>query len=144
MKKRETKSEAYQQNPFDYQFIYAPLGDKGGYAFQEPWFGFAVNPNSENYEYALEFLRFLATKDEINTIADIKGVPSVALEKTEETVYQNVLKDQKVEQRCINDGTITAGITSCWYTSVNSYASGTMQTPEEAVEYFVTLCGELK
>ena len=58
MKKRESKSETYSADPFDYEFIYAPLGDDGAYEYVEPWFGFAVNTNSDDYDYAIEFMRF--------------------------------------------------------------------------------------
>ena len=34
MKKRESKSETFSANPFEYEFLYAPLGDKGAYAYQ--------------------------------------------------------------------------------------------------------------
>ena len=43
MKKRESKSETFSANPFEYEFLYAPLGDKGAYAYQQPWYGFSVN-----------------------------------------------------------------------------------------------------
>lgn len=33
MKKRETKSETFKANPFEYTYIYAPLGDKGSYVY---------------------------------------------------------------------------------------------------------------
>lgn len=36
MKKRESKSEAFQKAPFSYAFIYPPLGEDGAYCYQEP------------------------------------------------------------------------------------------------------------
>ena len=54
------------------------------------WFGFPVNKNAENYDYAVEFIRFLARKDELNTMANIKGIPSVAGEYASE---KDALKD---------------------------------------------------
>lgn len=59
MKKRESKSETFSANPFEYEFLYAPLGDKGAYAYQQPWYGFSVNKDSEEKEIAVEFLRFM-------------------------------------------------------------------------------------
>ena len=50
MKKRESKSETFSANPFEYEFLYAPLGDKGAYAYQQPWYGFSVNKDSEEKE----------------------------------------------------------------------------------------------
>ena len=59
MKKRESKSETFSANPFEYEFLYAPLGDKGAYAYQQPWYGFSVNKDSEEKEIAVEFLHFM-------------------------------------------------------------------------------------
>lgn len=142
MKKRESKSESFQANPFEYTYIYAPLGDKGVYAYSEPWFGFSVNKDSDDYEYAMEFMRFLATKDEINKIADVKGVPSIAKEKTDVAIYRDVLNPKKVEVECVNDGTITQPMIADWYTCMNRYATGEYVTAREAVEAFVKLCSE--
>lgn len=142
MKKRESKSESFQANPFEYTYIYAPLGDKGAYAYSEPWFGFSVNKDSDAYEYAIEFMRFLATRDEINKIADVKGVPSIAKEKTDVVIYRDVLNPGKVEMECVNDGTITQPMISDWYTCMNRYATGEYTTAREAVEAFVKLCSE--
>lgn len=140
MKKRESKSEAFQKNPFDYTYIYAPLGEKGGYAYREPWYGFAVNKDAANKNYAIEFIRFLATKEEINKMGDIKGVPSVAKESTNVEIYQNILKSQKVEMNCVNTGEITPAMIANWYTCMNKYAAGDFATTKEATEYFVNLC----
>lgn len=140
MKKRESKSEAFQKNPFTYTYIYAPLGDNGAYVYKEPWFGFAVNKNAENHDYAVEFLRFLATKDEINTIANIKGVPSVAAESTNPDIYKNILNPEKVEMEGVNEGKITAGMSDNWYSCVNGYMAGEYKTDEEARKAFVEMC----
>lgn len=144
MKKRESKSEAFQANPFTYTYIFAPLGDNGVYAYSEPWFGFSVNKDADDYDYAIEFMRFLATKDEINKIADVKGVPSVAKEKTGVAIYQDVLNPEKVEMEGINDGTITQPMISDWYTCMNRYASGEYASAKEALEAFVEMCAESK
>lgn len=144
MKKRESKSEAFQKDPFDYTFIYAPLGEKGAYAYKEPWYGFAVNKDAANRDYAVEFIRFLATKDEINQMADVKGVPSVAKEKNDISIYKNVLKSQKVELNCVNTGEITSTMIANWYTCTNEYAEGKFATSKEAMQSFVESCNNTK
>lgn len=58
--------------------MYAPMGDGGVYEYVEPWYGFAVKKESDAQDYAVEFLRFMARQDELNTLASIKGVPSAA------------------------------------------------------------------
>ena len=140
MKKRESKSEAFQKDPFTYTYIYAPLGEKGVYEYREPWYGFSVNKNAENYDYAVEFMRFLATKDEINTIANIKGVPSVALESTNLDVYKDISKPEKVEMKGVNEGTITSSMVTNWYSCVNKYVAGEYETDKQALEEFVEMC----
>ena len=54
--------------------MYAPMGDGGVYEYVEPWYGFAVKKESDAQDYAVEFLRFMARQDELNTLASIKGV----------------------------------------------------------------------
>lgn len=54
------------------------MGDGGVYEYVEPWYGFAVKKESDAQDYAVEFLRFMARQDELNTLASIKGVPSAA------------------------------------------------------------------
>lgn len=140
MKKRESKSETFTANPFEYTFIDVPLGDKGAYVYREPWFGFAVNKDSDNYDYAIEFIRFLATRDEINTMADIKGIPSVAKVTNDVETYKDVLAPEKKQMECINEGQISPAIVTNWYSCVNKYAAGELGSEEEALGYFVDLC----
>ena len=140
MKKRESKSEAFTANPFEYTFIDVPLGDKGAYVYREPWFGFAVNKDSDAYDYAVEFIRFLATRDEINTMADIKGIPSVAKETNDVETYREVLAPEKKQMECVNEGQISTDIVSGWYSCVNKYVAGDFASKEEALDYFVDLC----
>lgn len=139
MKKRESKSENFQKNPFEYTFMYAPMGDKGAYAYREPWVGFSVNKDAGNRDYAVEFLRFLATKDEINKMADIKGIPSIAKEKTDVEIYQNILKSQKVEETCINTGQITYQMITDWYDCTNKFVAGEFANTKEAMKYYIDL-----
>lgn len=139
MKKRESKSEAFQKNPFEYTFMYAPMGEKGAYGYREPWVGFSVNKDANNRDYAVEFLRFLATKDEINKMADIKGIPSIAKEKTDVAIYQNILKSQKVEETCVNTGEITSKMITDWYDATNKFVAGEFANTKEAMKYFIDL-----
>ena len=141
MKKRESKSDAFQANPFSYSFINVPAGDESNqYAYQEPWFGFSVYNKSDSADYASEFLRFMATKDEINTMSSVKGIPSVAVEPTNADIYQDVLSADAVEKGCVNDGTITPDMNASWYTVATSYATGKYKTTGSALEEFAKSC----
>ena len=59
--------------------MYAPMGDGSVYEYVELWYGFAVKKESDAQDYAVEFLRFMARQDELNTLASIKGVSSAAI-----------------------------------------------------------------
>lgn len=87
-------------------------------------------------------MRFLATKDEINKIAEIKGVPSVAVDGTNADIYKDVLNPEKTEMNYINDGTITTTMSSGWYTSINKYITGEFGSSKEALQYYVKLCSK--
>ena len=138
MKKRESKSEAFQQNAFDYEFVFAPVGEAGSRLYQEPWYGFAANKDGDNQDYAIEFLRFLATTDEINKIADIKGVPSAAKENTVPAVYEAVLSQDLDSRRCTNTGAITADMESGWYSCTTDYVTGAYDSAESAIREFLS------
>ena len=109
MKKRESKSETFSANPFEYEFLYAPLGDKGAYAYQQPWYGFSVNKDSEEKEIAVEFLRFMMQEKEIDEMASIKGLPSVAENGTDER-YAGLRDAKNIEASFINDGSVPDSI----------------------------------
>ena len=109
MKKRESKSETFSANPFEYEFLYSPLGDKGAYAYQQPWYGFSVNKDSEEKEIAVEFLRFMMQEKEIDEMASIKGLLSVAKNGTGEW-YAGFRDAKSIEASFINDGSVPDSI----------------------------------
>lgn len=109
MKKRESKSETFSANPFEYEFLYAPLGDKGAYAYQQSWYGFSVNKDREEKEIAVEFLRFMMQEKEIDEMASIKGLPSVAENGTDER-YAGLRDAKNIEASFINDGSVPDSI----------------------------------
>lgn len=142
MKKRESKSETFSANPFEYEFLYAPMADDGVCEFVEPWFGFAVSQNSDDYEYALEFLRFLAQEDQLNTMASVKGVPS-ATKNNSDTRYQGVQNAENVSARYVNDGTILNHVKSYFKQTASSLGNGDYATTEDAARDYVQRCAEV-
>lgn len=137
MKKRETKSEKFKANPFEYTYIYAPLGDKGSYVYHEPWYGLGISKRSPSIEYAKEFMRFYATKDELNKMASTKGVPSIAKEKYNSDIYKYIDNPEAIETNCIYDGKVTQKDFDAWYTCINSFATKKL-SKEEAIKSFIT------
>ena len=137
MKKRETKSETFKANPFEYTYIYASLGDKGSYVYHEPWYGLGISKRSPSIEYAKEFMRFYATKDELNKMASTKGVPSIAKEKYNSDIYKYIDNPEDIETNCIYDGKVTQKDFDAWYTCINSFATKKL-SKEEAIKSFIT------
>ena len=75
-KKRESRSEAFIANPFDYAFIPIPMSDDGAYFLDMSNLQFSVNKDSANLDMANEFMRFLITSRELNQMAMNKGLMS--------------------------------------------------------------------
>lgn len=141
MKKRESQSETFSANPFEYEFLYAPLGDKGAYAYQQPWYGFSVNKDSEEKEIAVEFLRFMMQEKEIDEMASIKGLPSVAENGTDER-YAGLRDAKSIEASFINDGSVPDSIRVALEQVCNDFGAGVYGNANEAVQAFVELCAE--
>ena len=140
MKKRESKSETFKKQPFSYGFIYAPVGEAGQYIYREPWFGFAANKTGKNADYAVEFLRFLATQAESNRIADVKGVPSAAKDGTGSAIYTKVLDEKLTADSCVNQGEVTPAMVSKWCSCITQYALGKYASAHEAAQDFLGVC----
>ena len=141
MKKRESKSETFSAEPFEYEFMYVPMGDSGVYEYVEPWYGFAVNKESDAQDYAVEFLRFMARQDELNTLASIKGVPSAARETTDER-YTALNDVEKVEMKVVSDGTVPAYIGTLLSHAANELLDGSIASADDAVASLASRCAE--
>ena len=75
-KKRESRSEAFIANPFEYTFVPVPMSDDGAYFLDMPNLQFSVNKKSSNLDMVNEFMRFLITSRELNEMAQNKGLMS--------------------------------------------------------------------
>ena len=74
--KRESRSEAFLANPFSYTFVPVPMSDEGANFLDMPNLQFSVNKDSRNLAMANEFMRFLITTQELNEMAQNKGLMS--------------------------------------------------------------------
>ena len=142
MKKRESKSETFSANPFAYEFTFAPMGDGGVYEYIEPWYGFAVNKDSEKRDYAVEFLRFMARQDELNTLASVKGVPSVARDAPD-VRYANLSGIEKVELSAVCDGSVGGFVGTYFGHSAAELISGELADADAALAKFTARCAEV-
>lgn len=71
-KKRESQSEAFINNPFEYSFYPIPLTDEGGYFIDSPSIKFSVNKDCDNLDMTNTFMKFLITNKELNAMASNK------------------------------------------------------------------------
>ncbi len=140
MKKRETRSEEFKANPFEYEFMLAPMGENGAYAWVEPWYGFAVNKNSDVCDYATEFLRFMSRTEELNAMASIKGIPSAAAVSSDER-YAG-LANAKMQVAAVCDYSIPSYFGSNQSVAAYDLLHGTYSTPAEALRGYLAACYE--
>ena len=141
MKKRESKSETFSASPFDYEFVYAPLGDNGVYAYTQPWYGFSVNKNSSKTELAVEFLRFMMTSTQLDGMATMKGMPSAVIDGTNER-YTGITNVKNIDTSFSNDGSIPDRINSIFIQVCNDFGAGIYKDADEAARAFVSQCAE--
>lgn len=143
VKKRESKSESFTAEPFEYEFTLIPMGEKGVYEYSEPWCGFSLNKESDVYDYAAEFLRFAAGKDQLEILASVKGVPSVTEDSASDERYTAVESLSNIEMSCVMDGSIENHVMSLFATYANKIGEGEMTSPEEAAQELVNKCTEI-
>ena len=86
-KKRESRSEAFIANPFTYTFAPVPMSDEGANFLDMPNLQFSVNKDSANLEMTNEFMRFLITPQELNEMAQNKGLISPTKDLSFNSMY---------------------------------------------------------
>ena len=86
-KKRESRSEAFIANPFEYTFVPVPMSDEGAYFLDMPNLQFSVNKDSQNLDMANEFMRFLITSEALNEMAQNKGLMSPTKDLSFNSMY---------------------------------------------------------
>jgi len=85
--KRESRSEAFIASPFSYTFVPIPLSDDGAYFLDMSNLQFSVNKDSKNLDMANEFMRFLITSEELNRMAQKKGLVSPTKDLSFNSMY---------------------------------------------------------
>ncbi len=86
-RKRESRSEAFIANPFEYSFVPVPMSDEGTSFIDMPNLQFSVNKDSSNLEMSNEFMRFLISSQELNEMAKNKGLMSPTKDLTFNSMY---------------------------------------------------------
>ena len=86
-KKRESRSEAFIANPFEYSFVPIPMSKGGAVFLDMSNLQFSVNKDSSELDIANEFMRFLITPQELNEIAQNKGLMSPTKDLSFSSMY---------------------------------------------------------
>ena len=139
MAKRETLSDAFKENPFEYRFIYSPTGEKGAIVYKGNDTGFALSSNCSYPEIAAEFYRFIYTKDTLTQMSSIKGQPSTAAEPDDE-LYKDL--DDSAAEAVIHFADIddpTDMIQDVYYDAATALTTGEISTCAEAAAMFEEL-----
>ena len=85
--KRESRSEAFIAAPFTYSFVPIPMSDEGSVFLDMPNLQFSVNKDSKNLDMANEFMRFLVSSEELNEMAQKKGLMSPTKDLSFNSMY---------------------------------------------------------
>ena len=99
-----------------------------------------MNKDGSHLDYAMEFIRFLSTEEEINKMANIKGVPSVAKNSSITENYKQVLDAESIKDGSVNLGEVTPDIVEAWYSCMTGYAAGEYASAKDAVTEFLDVC----
>lgn len=87
--KRESQSEAFQQNPFTYSFHPVPSTENGGYFLNIVALSFSVNKKSEKLDMANEFMRFIINTNELANMSKKKRMVTPAKDMSLDKIYES-------------------------------------------------------
>lgn len=136
IKKRESKSEYFSENPFEYEFAIVPLVLDEAAAGISPVNGFSVISGSKNEEWAKEFLRFLCRKVELNKIAYVKGVPPVTKDEGGDSRYGNIQNVPDGRRVSAADNETVKLIDASFNETISAIGNGKITGDNEAAEFF--------
>lgn len=135
MKKRESKSPYFLKNPFEYGFIFMPMGETGCIAAMDSWRTMCVSSYTEHMEMAVEFLRFLGTTEMLDLLARIKGLPSATKIQTDPRFL--FMNNAKGEYIYLWDRQIPSIIYSSIATRLGELFDGQINSVNELLEILV-------
>lgn len=136
MKKRESKSETYTAAPFDYSFVSLPVESENASLSVSTLAGLAVAEGSANEDWAKEFLRFTCSEEELNKMAETKGVPSLTKSGNADKRFES-LSTISGENRVDGDKyPVIALIEAPYDNTVWGIVEGDITSVEEAEAFF--------
>lgn len=135
MKKRESKSEAFIAQPFEYEFVPLPVCTEEPVLSMSFLPGLAVVSGSENEAWAKEFLRFVCSS-ELNEMAEVKGVPAVTVAGSEDARYSHIGKIKAESCVIPYEDTVSALADETFAFALEGIAEGTITDVDGAVSLF--------
>lgn len=132
MKKRESKSEAFTASPFEYEFVSLPVENDTPALSISALDGLALVSGSKNEAWGAEFLRFVCSEEELNKLAQTKGVPALTQNRSTDPRFAQIAK-VPAENRVIEaDHPVIQLITVPYDDTMWDIAEGNVSSVEEA------------
>lgn len=88
--KRESLSESFMEHPFRYSFHLIPSSNEIGFFLNPLLLAFAVNKNSADLEMTNEFIRYIASAESLNRMAQIKRLITPSKDFSLDKVYDSL------------------------------------------------------
>ena len=137
-KSRESKSEAFKNEPFKYSFYPIPVTEEGGFFIDSPSVEFSVNKDCDNLEMTNEFMRFLIRTNELDEMASQKGL--ITTSKTVPFEPNYAAFNEVPIERTISPEVIGVKDTLATQIRIASYKVGKGElTVDEAIAQYGTL-----
>lgn len=85
--KRQDRSQAYSESPFEYALYPVPMTEQGGYFIDSPSIKLSVNKDCKNLDMTNEFMRFLISDKELSAMASIKHLVTPTKDMSFDSLY---------------------------------------------------------
>lgn len=136
MKKRESKSETFTANPFEYEFVSLPVENDVPVLSVTHLAGLAAVSGSKEEELAKEFLRFTCSMTEIEKMAEVKGVPSSTKDSKTDSRFEQYNEIEAVRKvNPVSSEKLALADEAFAYT-LEKIATGETKNVEEAETFF--------
>ena len=134
-KKRESQSESFSANPFEYRFYAVPFDEKGGFVIDTVAMNFSVNKNSPNQDMAMEFMRFLISTEELGNMASVKRLITTASDISLDNVYSSLSDVPKDRVICSTEANINDNAIKQFRQAAHNVLVGDMTVDEAIAAY---------
>ena len=135
MKKRESQSEHFTAEPFEYEFVPLPVCSDEPVLSRGFLPGLAVVEGSGHQAWAEEFLRFVCSS-ELDQMASVKGVPSTSASGSEDPRYSHISSIPDDKRVVPYEDTISQLSDESFAYTLEHIADGTLTDTESTCRFF--------